>query len=207
MTKPARLATGLGIVAALAAGSAVAGHVAADDPVAGSLTSAAAALETADRLQTPEPPAPEPEPDPPPAGKLLFPLAEATLCGVLNNFGDPRDGGTRSHEAVDIIATAGTPVFAVVDGRLTTVYSNTGTAGYGWTLEDANGTVFRYFHLEEDLRGWEVGDRVRAGDVIGSVGDSGNDPGNYHLHFEYRPNNTPRDPYDLLDIPDWCNRW
>ncbi len=49
---------------------------------------------------------------------------------------------------------------------------------------------------------------MRAGDVIGSVGNTGNSsPDNYHLHFEYRPNNVPADSYHLLDIPDWCHRW
>jgi murein DD-endopeptidase MepM/ murein hydrolase activator NlpD len=202
MTKPARLATGLGIVAALAAGSAVAGHVAADDPLVGSLTSAAAALETADRLQTPEP---EPEPDPPRPGKLLFPLAEAELCGVLSNFGDPRSYG--GHTGVDIIATAGTPVFAVETGQITQVYTNTGSAGYGWRIESADETIYRYFHLQEDLLDWRVGDVVQRGEVIGFVGDTGNSPGNYHLHFDYWPNGVPTNSYDLLDIPDWCHRW
>ncbi len=139
-----------------------------------------------------------------PEGMVMFPLLPASDCFVLDNYGDAR-GCCRLHVGVDIMGSENQPVFAVADGVLTQKYTNTGTAGWGWKLEDEeNDVVYKYFHLTEDLRGLEVGDTVRRGDVIGYVGDSGTTVGNFHVHFEVRPGNVPVDPLPLLDVPDAC---
>jgi hypothetical protein len=115
------------------------------------------ALRTAERLSLRPPPVPE--------GKLLFPVSPASDCYVLDNFGDAR-GSTRLHEGVDIMGSRGMPVFAVVAGVLTQRYTNTGTAGWGWTLYDASTkTTYKYFHLAEDAVGLSVGSAVSAGQM------------------------------------------
>jgi len=151
------------------------------------------ALETAERLALRTPPVPE--------GKLLFPVSAASDCYVLDNFGDAR-GSTRLHEGVDIMGSAGFPVFAVANGVLTQRYTNTGTAGWGWTLFDASTrTTYKYFHLAEDPVGLVEGSSVTAGQTIGYVGKSGTfGENNYHLHFEVRPNNVAIDPLPLLVV-------
>ncbi|MEO1057324.1 MAG: M23 family metallopeptidase [Actinomycetota bacterium] len=137
-----------------------------------------------------------------PEGKVMFPLLPASDCFVLDNYGDAR-GCCRLHVGVDIMGSENQPVFAVADGVLTQQYTNTGTAGWGWKLEDEeNDVVYKYFHLTEDLRGLEVGNTVRRGDVIGYVGDSGTTVGNFHVHFEVRPGNVPVDSLPLLNVPD-----
>jgi murein DD-endopeptidase MepM/ murein hydrolase activator NlpD len=85
---------------------------------------------------------------------------------------------------------------------LTQRFRNTGSAGWGWTLEDtADDVLYRYFHCEEDANGHEEGDRVRAGAVIGYVGKSGTfGIDNYHLHFEVRPGGKAVDPLPLLVV-------
>ncbi|RLE18019.1 MAG: hypothetical protein DRJ50_13435, partial [Actinobacteria bacterium] len=131
-----------------------------------------AALQPADRLgvvtTTTEVPTPPPTPD----GKLIFPLAPASDCYVLDSFGDPR--GTRSHEGIDIMGSAFEPVFAVASGELTQIYTDSGLtwgAGNGWKLVDEeNNVTYKYFHLDRHEVGLEVGDTVEIGDVIGYVG-------------------------------------
>jgi murein DD-endopeptidase MepM/ murein hydrolase activator NlpD len=156
------------------------------------------ALKTAERLSLRPPPVPE--------GKLMFPVSPASDCYVLDNFGDAR-GSTRLHEGVDIMGSRGMPVFAVVAGVLTQRYTNTGTAGWGWTLYDASTkTTYKYFHLAEDAVGLSVGSSVSAGQTIGYVGNSGTSgEDNFHLHFEVRPNNIAVDPLPLLVVdPKAC---
>ena len=139
----------------------------------------------------------------PPAGKLIFPVDAASNCSLLwSSFGASRSGGARAHEGTDIMGSAGREVYAVANGTLTQRYSNTGSAGYGWTLVDSEtGTRYRYFHLTDDPADRALGEQVVVGDVIGYVGDTGTTVGNFHLHFEVRPNNTPVNPMTVLDIP------
>jgi murein DD-endopeptidase MepM/ murein hydrolase activator NlpD len=136
-------------------------------------------------------------PDVPP-GKLLFPVQAASDCYILDNYGAPR--GSRRHEGVDIMGSAGNAVYSVSTGTITRRYTNTGTAGWGWTVyDDTTDTHYRYFHLTDDPAGRSLGDRVRAGDVIGFVGASGtSSPTNFHLHFEVRPGDVAVDPLPLL---------
>ncbi len=156
------------------------------------------ALRTAERLSL--------RPSPVPEGMLMFPVAPASDCYVLDNFGDAR-GATRLHEGVDIMGSAGQPVVAVVAGVLTKRYTNTGTAGWGWTLYDsATDTTYKYFHLAEDPAGLVEGDSVTPGQTIGFVGSSGTSgENNFHLHFEVRPGNVAVDPLPLLVVDrDTC---
>jgi peptidoglycan LD-endopeptidase LytH len=157
-----------------------------------SLDQPGTALRTAERLSLRPPPVPE--------GMLIFPLAAASGCYVLDNFGDAR--GDRLHQGVDIMGSAGQPVFAVASGVLKKRYNNTGTAGWGWTLYDAStATTYQYFHLTEDPAGLVQGSSVTAGQTIGYVGDSGTfGENNFHLHFEVRPGNVAVDPLPLLAV-------
>jgi len=151
------------------------------------------ALQRAERVALRPPPVPE--------GMLMFPVAATTSCYVLDNFGDAR-GGTRLHEGVDIMGLAGREVFAVASGVLINRYTNTGTAGWGWTLFDkSTNTRYQYFHLAEDAVGLVQGSSVTVGQTIGHVGNSGTSGGdNFHLHFEVRPRNVAVDPLPLLVV-------
>lgn len=132
------------------------------------------------------------------AGEIMFPLllgADLT-CYVIDNFGDTRGRCCGYyHQGVDVMADLDTPQVAVVDGVLITRYD---TNFFGWTLLGDDGVTYKYFHNTPDDAGWSEGDRVQQGDIIGFVGDSGTSAGNYHLHFEYRPNNEPMDPFTDL---------
>jgi murein DD-endopeptidase MepM/ murein hydrolase activator NlpD len=207
------LAVGAGAIGASRLASPLGGQLAsAVDPELVALTGPGSALETADRLGAP-PRSPNPTDtgviDPPPPGKLIFPLQPGASCGFHDDsYYHPR-GTSRTHLALDIMSTAGQPVYAVCDGVLTQRYTNTGTAGWGWVLEDsASNRRYKYFHCAEDANGLVTGDAVRLGDVIGFVGDSGTSVGNFHLHFEVWEGTSRRlDPYPLLDVPDTCTVW
>ena len=143
---------------------------------------------------------------------LLFPIDPHPRCVVGNNFGGhSKVFGSGGHEGVDIAADRGQQVFAVEDGVLYRRFSG-GSSGLGWGLWSDTDVKYRYFHLDELASGLDEGDTIVAGQVIGTVGDTGNAaPGGYHLHFEVRPGPHPQygtappvDPVPLLDIPSIC---
>jgi murein DD-endopeptidase MepM/ murein hydrolase activator NlpD len=148
-----------------------------------------------------------------PDGRIMFPVDAQESCWISDNFGDCRGARcSRSHEGLDISGSPGADLYAVVTGRLTKKYVDSGMtsgAGNGWTLEDEeNNVTYKYFHMATHTDGLAVGDIVTQGDVIGTVGNTGtsgaNSDSNYHLHFEYRPNNIAQDPLPLLVRPDNC---
>ena len=130
--------------------------------------------------------APELAAPPPPdlmARDLVFPVRGIDPASVADTFTAPR-GASRIHNAVDIMAPRGTPVVAVADGTV----EQTGTGGAGGIAvyqRDATGRyAYYYAHLDKLAEGVEAGRPVRAGDVLGYVGTTGNaPPGAPHLHF------------------------
>jgi murein DD-endopeptidase MepM/ murein hydrolase activator NlpD len=122
---------------------------------------------------------------------------ELSACPVVgasdyvDSWGDPRSGGRR-HEGVDMVATRGTPVTAVVDGEAEFKRSNLG--GNAIWLVAANGQRFYYAHLDA-FHG--ASRTVQAGDIIGYVGSTGNAKGS-HLHFETRLGDVAVNPYPAV---------
>lgn len=129
------------------------------------------------------------------APALRFPVANGRPRDLQSIFGDPRDAGRRQHEGVDIFASRGTPVVSATDGVVMRV-GETGLGGRVVWVWDANrGLRFYYAHLDEQHV--TTGQRVRAGDVLGTVGNTGNarttPP---HLHFGiYERGTGAIDPY------------
>jgi len=152
----------------------------------------------------------EEESDGPEIYPLVFPVLgeEVTLT---DSFGDPRPGG-RSHAGVDILAPKRTPVVAAADGVVVWIDRELGGDCCALAVEHDDGWRTRYIHLDNDTEGSDdgrgygirvgidIGTRVRAGMVIGWVGDSGNaEETTSHLHFELRrPDRTAIDPYPSL---------
>mmetsp|Transcript_1873 Transcript_1873/g.3213 ORF Transcript_1873/g.3213 Transcript_1873/m.3213 type:complete len:139 (+) Transcript_1873:935-1351(+) len=110
---------------------------------------------------------------------------------VSSEFG-PRWG--RNHEGVDMAANQGTPIFAAQDGVIE--YADW-QGGYGklLTLSHGGGYQTRYGHCHE-LVG-KRGQKVKAGDMIGTVGNTGQSTGP-HLHFEVRKNGKALNPRQLI---------
>jgi peptidoglycan LD-endopeptidase LytH len=133
---------------------------------------------------------------------LTFPVAGKTSGSIGSFFGDPRDGGVREHEGIDIFAPHGTPVIAVADGVITEV-GNTRLGGLVvWQYDASRDVHYYYAHLNtQEVR---VSQQVSAGTTVGTVRNTGNartTPA--HLHFAvYRPGRVAINPVPFIfDAP------
>ncbi|MCE7053590.1 peptidoglycan DD-metalloendopeptidase family protein [Algoriphagus sp. AGSA1] len=112
----------------------------------------------------------------------VFPVHGKTSRAIQSFWGDPRDGGRRSHEGVDVFAARGTPVLSPVEGVVTSVRDR-GLGGKQVWVRDSKRNWNLYFaHLDSQL----VNNlqRVQAGDTLGLVGNTGNARTTApHLHF------------------------
>lgn len=134
---------------------------------------------------------------------LAFPVDGADSGDIWSFFGDPRDGGTREHHGVDIFAPRHTPVLAPTNAYVRRV----GTRDRGGNVvvlwDEARSLQLYFAHLEtQEVR---RGTRVTAGDIIGTVGNTGNarttPP---HLHFGiYTRSWRPVDPYHFIHRPEF----
>ena len=91
------------------------------------------------------------------------------------------DRGSRSHKGVDLGGKRGTPIFAVEAGRINRTKRQSNGA-LQIVLRGKSGSMFYYGHMAKVLI--KGGQRVKKGQVIGKMGDSGS-RGQVHLHFEY----------------------
>lgn len=132
-------------------------------------------------------------------GSLVFPVAGVGVEAIRGGYGAPRDGGRRRHQGVDIFAPRGTPVLAVADGVVRGVSVSAAGGKVIWLEAEDGEVAYYYAHLDAQLV--EVGTRVRAGDVIGRVGNTGNARrASPHLHFGVyrRGRRIALDPTPLL---------
>lgn len=118
------------------------------------------------------------------ASGYVFPVYGTVSYG--DSFGAPR-ADTIWHHGDDIFAPLGAPVLAVSDGTVFSVGRNP-IGGNRFWLRDLAGNEFYYAHLSAFAPSALNGNHVRAGDVIGFVGNTGDAEGTpYHLHFEVHP--------------------
>ncbi len=131
---------------------------------------------------------------------FVFPVAGDTE--FIDSWGYPRMTGTASahwHQGADLFADHGTPLIAAENG----VVARVGVGSLGgnklWVVGDS-GNEYYYAHLSAFAPGIQDGQRVRAGELVGFVGDTGNARGTSpHLHFEIHPGGIgPVNPYPLL---------
>ena len=109
-------------------------------------------------------------------------------------------GGKRNHAGIDIKNGAGKEVYALFDGL---VVQSGVFSGYGKcvTLRHANGLETRYAHNSKNYV--KVGDKVKAGDVLGLTGRTGRAT-TEHVHFETRINGRAFNPNYVLDTKNQC---
>jgi len=179
----------------------------------------AEALDGADPAATPEPtpvPAPTAEPTATPdatarpeapakprvtaeqrlaRGRFVFPVYGDVRCA--DDFGAARQIG--AHEGNDCFAAFGSPVLAVADGTLNRVGTLPISGNRLW-LKTARGDAFFYAHLSAFAPEAVSGREVKAGTLLGFVGNTGDaEPTPPHVHFEIHPGDKDAiDPHEVL---------
>ncbi|HET6776236.1 MAG TPA: M23 family metallopeptidase, partial [Actinomycetota bacterium] len=104
------------------------------------------------------------------------------------------------HQGMDMFAERGTPLVATADGVVSQKV-NGSVSGLGVEVTDATGTQYFYAHLDAFAAGLRQGQRVRRGDVLGYVGNTGNARGtSAHVHFEVQPGGVPVPPKPYVDL-------
>ncbi len=108
----------------------------------------------------------------------------------------------RTHEGIDIAASAGTPVFAAADGTVCEV-AHDPMMGVTIGIQHTGGAVTRYKGLSEDsVNLVETGTDVKRGQVIGAAGDTAliESAEEGHVHFELTVDGESRDPADYMKL-------
>lgn len=124
---------------------------------------------------------------------LRIPVQSATVSSIQSGFGAPRNQGRRTHHGVDIFARRGTPVVAAAGGIVSSVGTNTLGGKVVWVFVPATRETHYYAHLDSQLI--TAGTSVDAGEVVGTVGNTGNARyGPPHLHFGIYSLGGPVDP-------------
>jgi murein DD-endopeptidase MepM/ murein hydrolase activator NlpD len=142
------------------------------------------------------------------ARQLLLPVQGFNLGQLRDNFAEKR--GARVHEAIDMMASRGTPVLAVDDGIVKKLFTSAAGGLTVYEFDPASTYAYYYAHLDRYAEGLREGQSVKKGDMLGYVGTSGNAPKDApHLHFtifKLAPEKrwwegTPINPYPL-----WASR-
>jgi murein DD-endopeptidase MepM/ murein hydrolase activator NlpD len=102
---------------------------------------------------------------------------------LRDTFSETR-GGTRPHEALDIMAPRGTPVRAVRDGHIEKLFDSQNGGLTIYQFDPSATYAYYYAHLDHYAPDLREKQRVKQGDLLGFVGSTGNAaPDAPHLHF------------------------
>ena len=115
------------------------------------------------------------------------------VLGYISQKFDP----SKKHFAIDVVAKENEPVRSIADGVV--IFSEWSLdTGYVIILEHKQGYLSVYKH-NESLNNVQ-GDIVQAGDIIGTVGNTGEYSTGHHLHFELWNDGYPLDPQDFINF-------
>ncbi len=137
---------------------------------------------------------------------LAMPLPGLQPGQLTDTFTQAR-GTDRRHDALDIMAPAGTPVLAVADGHVEKLFTSVQGGLTLYQFEPSGRYAYYYAHLQDYAPGIAEGRPLRRGELIGHVGSTGNaNPAAPHLHFAVFAlgpekqwwKGTPINPYPLL---------
>lgn len=139
------------------------------------------------------------------AGGYVFPVYGPS--SYIDTFGAARSD-VSFHHGDDIFGQLGQPLVAVTDGTVFSVGWNKVGGNRLWLL-DEQGNQFYYAHLSAFSTAAVNGARVKAGEVIGFMGRTGDAEGTpYHVHFEIHPVSFLYLGYDgAVDPTSYLNAW
>jgi murein DD-endopeptidase MepM/ murein hydrolase activator NlpD len=114
---------------------------------------------------------------------LTIPVVGVRPEQLRDTYNESRSEG-RTHNALDIMASCGTPTVAATAGKIIKLFQSARGGITIYQLGADNRTVYYYAHLARYADGLTEGLLAQQGEVIGYVGDTGNVvPGGCHLHF------------------------
>lgn len=118
------------------------------------------------------------------AAELIIPVAGVQASELRDTFNELRGGGSRKHEALDILAPRGTPVLSASAGRVLKLHNSKDGGLMVYAADASDRFVLMYGHLDHYADGLSDGVPLRQGEIIGYVGTTGDAPANTpHLHF------------------------
>jgi peptidoglycan LD-endopeptidase LytH len=137
---------------------------------------------------------------------IVPPISGLKANQLHDSFNEIHHG--HRHEAIDIMAPAGTPVRAAVDGTIQKLFLSKAGGNTIYEFDEPGGYCYYYAHLQRYADGLHEGMRVTRGQVIGYVGSTGDvSPSAPHLHFAIYQLGPERqwwkglaiDPYPILE--------
>ena len=140
-----------------------------------------------------------------PAG-LALPVVGIKQNQLVDTY-DAARGAGRRHDAIDIMASEGTPVIAAADGTIEKLFNSVRGGLTIYERSNDQHWVYYYAHLSAYAPGLAEGQRVKQGQIIARVGHTGDASATGpHLHFAINQmapgerwwNGTPINPYPLL---------
>ena len=141
-----------------------------------------------------------------PASALSIPVQGVQPSELVDTYNQTR-GGTRIHEALDIMAPRGREVAAVADGKVVKLFNSKQGGLTVYQFDPTERYAYYYAHLDRYAVGLTEGKTLKRGELIGYAGSTGNaNPDAPHLHFaifELGPEKRwwegrPINPYPLL---------
>ena len=138
---------------------------------------------------------------------MIIPLDSVKPEELRDTFNEKRGEGTRTHQALDIMAPRGTPVHSAAPGRVLKLFTSKAGGLMVYAADSTERFVLMYAHLDGYAPEMRDGLPLRRGQVIGYVGTTGNAPPDApHLHFAIARTSdvdiwwtgTPVDPRPLL---------
>ena len=134
----------------------------------------------------------------------IMPVSNKDLRRTASGFGmriDPIYKIPKFHEGDDFTAPVGTDIYATGDGVVEKV--STVAGGYGKHIVINHGFGYSTLYAHMDKFNVKQGQKIKRGDVIGTVGNTGKSTGP-HLHYEVRIKNKPVNPahYYFQDLTD-----
>ncbi len=122
-------------------------------------------------------------------------IATQPISGTITSrYGVSSSIRSSKHTGLDIAAEAGTPIKVIADG---TVTSATYSGSYGNLVKIDHGNNVETWYAHTSKMYVNVGQQVKAGDIIAAVGSTGNSTG-AHLHLEIRINGNHVNPQNYL---------
>ncbi len=129
------------------------------------------------------------------SGSFIWPVDSTYVSSGYGGRSAPTAGASTYHQAIDISAAAGSPIYAAADGTVTIATYNNGLGNYVSIAHDGS-TSTRYSHMTNYIV--QPGQYVTQGQIIGYVGATGIATGN-HLDFAVTSNGQQVDPLQYYD--------